>query len=368
MKFIINRDELLTPLQQIVSVIEKKQTMPVLSNLLIQVNEDHVVLIGTDLEIQMVAKLSLLPVEVGNITVPARKLLDICRLLPATTEINVELKEDKVKILGGRSRFSLSTLPADIYPEFSDLEGDSQNSFVMNAGQLKKALSKTLFSMANQDVRYYLNGMLLHISNKRIKFVASDGHRLAFYEDEIEQATGLEQQMIVPRKGVQELSRLLDDNETDVEIRFSSNNIKITYQNLVFSAKLVDAKYPDFSRIYSQPLNNPIQIQKQLLLEALTRIAVLSHEKLKGISLDVSENLLRISTHNPEHDEAEEEVIMDYEGQAFSISFNVQYLMDAVSNLDSELAILNIAVNNSCCFVEEPEFTGYKFIVMPMQL
>jgi len=366
MKFIINKDQLLMPLQQIVSVIEKRQTMPILSNVLINATEDGVILTGTDLEIQIITKINLHPEEPGSITVPARKFLDICRLFPNDAEIKIELQNDKVKVLSGRGRFSLTTLPAENYPDFS--ESEFENQFLINAGKLKKALDKTLFCMANQDVRYYLNGLLLNVSNSRIKLVASDGHRLSLYDDDIGQATGYETRIILPRKGVQELSRLLDDPDAELNIQFSNNNIRIFYKDLIFSAKLVDAKYPDFGRVFDQPFYHSILIQKQILKDALTRVAVLANEKIKGVTLDISENLLKISTHNPEHDEAEEELVMQYQGEELSISFNSQYLLDAVSNLDSELAMLTIASNASSCFIEEPDQPLFKFIVMPMLL
>ena len=366
MKFIINRDQLLPPMQHIVSVIEKRQTMPILSNVLINASENELVLTGTDLEIQIIAKIKLNVEQPGSVTVPARKFLDICRLMPSGAEIKFEGKEDKVKVTSGRGRFLLTTLPAENYPEFT--ESDFDNSFTINAGKLKNALDKTIFCMANQDVRYYLNGMLLQVSNTRLKLVASDGHRLSVYEDDIGEATGYEARIIVPRKGVQELSRLLDDLDAEANIQFSNNNIRLFYKELVFSAKLVDAKYPDFSRVFEQAFHNPMLIQKQVLRDALTRVAVLSNEKFKGVTLDISENLMKISTHNPEHDEAEEELLMQYQGESLSISFNSQYLLDAVSNLDSEMAVLTIASNASSCFIEEPDQSLSKFIVMPMRL
>lgn len=366
MKFIINRDQLLTPLQHIVSVIEKRQTMPILSNVLINAEENQLVLTGTDLEIQVVAKIDLSAEQPGSVTVPARKFLDICRLLPNEAEIKFEQKEDKVKVTSGRGRFSLTTLPAENYPEFTESEFD--NTFLITAGKLKKALDKTIFCMANQDVRYYLNGLLLHVSNSRLKLVASDGHRLSIYEDDIGEATGYEARIIVPRKGVQELSRLLDDSDAEATIQFSNNNIRIFYEDLIFSAKLVDAKYPDFSRVFDQPFHNPVLIQKQLLKDALTRVSVLSNEKFKGVTLDISDNLMKISTHNPEHDEAEEELVMQYQGESLSISFNSQYMLDALSNLDSEMAVMTFASNASSCFIEEPDKPLFKFIVMPMRL
>jgi DNA polymerase-3 subunit beta len=366
MKFIINREEILTPLQQIVSVIEKRQTMPILSNVLIVIDDDQLILTGTDLEIQIIAKINITSATPGSITVPARKFLDICRLLPTGAEIKFEQLDDKVKILSNRSRFSLSCLPADNYPEFS--ESELENQFFINAGKFKKALDKTLFCMANQDVRYYLNGLLLNISNSKIKLVASDGHRLSIYEDTLDEGTGYEARIILPRKGVLELGRLLDDPDAELKVEFSNNNIRIFIKNLIFSAKLVDSKYPDFGKVFQQEFFNPIHIQKQILKDALTRVAILSNEKFKGITLDITPDSLRISTHNPEHDEAEEELVIEYEGEPLSIAFNAQYLQDAVSNLDSEIAVLTIASNASSCFIDEPNVCVYKFIVMPMRI
>lgn len=377
MKFIINREEILLPLQQIVSVIEKRQTMPILSNVLIVIEDDQLILTGTDLEIQIIAKINIATATPGSITVPARKFLDICRLLPNGAEIKFELQDAyevsqsgagaaKVKIASSRSRFSLSCLPADNYPEFA--ESELENHLFINAGKFKKALDKTIFCMANQDVRYYLNGLLLNVSNSKLKLVASDGHRLSIYEDNLDQATGFEARIILPRKGVLELSRLLDEPEAELKVEFSSNNIRVFIKNLIFSAKLVDSKYPDFGKVFQQEFFNQIHIQKQILKDALTRVAILANEKFKGVTFDITPDSLKISTHNPEHDEAEEELIIEYTGEPLSIAFNAQYLLDAVSNLDSELAVLTIASNASSCFIDEPGDCGYKFIVMSMRL
>ena len=366
MKFTINREKILTPLQQIVSVIEKKQTMPILSNVLMVIDDNQLILTGTDLEIQIIAKINFEFSIPGSITVPARKFLDICRLLPNGAEIKFEQHDDRMKILSNRSRFSLSCLAAENYPEFSESELEYQ--FYINAGKFKKALDKTLFCIAIQDIRYYLNGLLLNISNRKIKLVASDGHRLSVYEDYLDQDTDYEARIIIPRKGVLELSRLLEDPEAELKVEFSSNNIRIFIKNLIFSAKLVDSKYPDFGKVFQQEFLNPIYIQKLILKDALTRVAILSNEKFKGITLEVSPESLRISTHNPDHDEAEEELAIEYSGDPLSISFNAQYLLDAVSNLDSEHAVLTIASNASSCIIDEPNVSVYKFIVMPMRI
>jgi DNA polymerase-3 subunit beta len=369
MKFILNRELLLIPLQQIVSVIEKRQTMPILANVLFKIENNQLTLTGTDLEIQIVVKIPLeSDSDIGScITIPARKLLDICRLLPNKSEIKFALKDDKLKIQSGRSRFSVSTLRAEEYPKFEMTAMDSQ--FNIKAGQLKQALDKTAFCMANQDVRYYLNGLMMSIFNDQLKFVGSDGHRLSIYESKISEKTNIESRIIIPRKGVIELIRLLDVNEDDdIRVEFSRNNIRIVIGTLIFSAKLVDSKYPNFNKIYDQAFKAPIQIKKQLLKEALTRVAILANEKFKGVEFIIKENTLKISTNNPEHEEADEEVEIEYLGDALSIAFNAQYILDAISNLDSELAILTIAENISSCFIEELNDKNYKFIVMPMRL
>ncbi|MGR8931639.1 MAG: DNA polymerase III subunit beta [Gammaproteobacteria bacterium] len=367
MKFTISRDQILAPLQQIVSVIEKRQTMAILSNVLVQVYEGQLVMTGSDTEIQIVSRLNLeFSTDEGEITVPARKFLDICRLLPSGVEVKFELHDDKVKLTSGRSRFSLTTLPAEHYPEFN--ESDFDFRFLLNAGRFKNGLDKTIFCMANQDVRYYLNGLLLQISNSRLKLVASDGHRLSIFEDDIGQATGYEARIILPRKAVQELSRLLDDADAELDIQFSNNHIRITYKNVIFSSKLIDAKFPDFSKVFNQSFMSPLLVQKQVLRDALTRVAILSNEKYKGVTFDIAGDELKLSTHNPEHDEAEEEMIIDYQGQPLNISFNSQYMLEAVSNLDTELAVVTIASNASSCFIEEPDQSLFKFIVMPMRM
>ena len=222
--------------------------------------------------------------------------------------------------------------------------------------------------MANQDVRYYLNGLLLHISNSRLKLVASDGHRLAIYEDDIGHATGYEVRIIIPRKAVQELHRLLDDADFELGVQFSNNFIRVEYKQVVFSSKLIDAKFPDFSKVFSQDAKPPLVIAKQSLRDALTRVAILSNEKYKGVSFDIGRESLKLSAHNPEHDSAEEELLIDFAGEPLNIAFNSQYILDAVSNLDSDTARINIATNASSCFVEDPEQHAFRFVVMPMRM
>ncbi len=367
MKFSVIREEILPPLQQIIGVIEKRQTMPILANVLLIIEQNQLILTGTDLEIQLIVKITFDDIIVpGSVTVPAKKFLDICRLLPNNSIIKFEQEADKVKISSNRSRFSLNSLPADNYPEFSETELD--NYFFIRAGQLKRALDKTLFCMANQDVRYYLNGILLSIVNNKLKLVASDGHRLSVFEDDLENTIEFETEIILPRKGVLELNKLLNNPDTELTVEFSENNVRLSLNNVIFSAKLIDAKYPDFSKVLQKDFLPAIHIQKQLLKNALTRVSVLSNEKFKGVTFDFNKDSLKISAHNPEHDEAEDEIVIDYAGEPLTIAFNAQYLSEAISNLDSELAVLNIAQDISTCLICETEESPYKFVVMPMRL
>jgi len=366
MKFITNREQLLLPLQQLVNVIEKRQTMPVLANLLMVIEDNTLILTGTDLEIQLVITLHLDQAERGKITVPARKFLDIVRLLPREAEINCELVDNTMKIISGRSRFRLLTLDANNYPEFP--ESNFDHTFHINAEKLKFALNKTLFAMANQDIRYYLNGMLLNISNSIIKLIASDGHRLALFEDKIGNLTGYEARVILPRKCVIELARLLNNDELDIDVQFSNTNIKFIIEHLIFSAKLVDAKYPNFNRVYEQGFLAPIHLQKTELIAALTRVAILANEKFKGVNCEFSNGLLKLDSHNPEHDEAEEELAIEYQDTPLKIAFNAQYLLDAINNLEAQTVILTLAQNGSCCFIEEEGEKPYRYIVMSMKI
>lgn len=366
MKFTVNREQILGPLQQIARIIDKRQTMPVLSNVLIQCRDNRLIMTGTDLEVQIVSHLNLNDIrDEGNITLPARKLLDICRLLPSSSAIKFDLDSDRVKVSSGRGRYILNTLPADSFPEFN--RNDAEMSFKVNAGKLKDGLDKTAFCMAVNDIRYYLNGLELSIKNSKLKLVASDGHRLALYEDDIGE-TSQDTKIILPRKAVQELSRLLDDSDADAEIRISNNTIEVLYKNVVFASKLVDGRFPDFSRSLNQPFLDPIGVDRLSLKEALMRVEVLSNEKYKGVNFDIESRSLKLSTNNPEHDEAEEDVVIDYLGDSVSVAFNAQYMLDAVSNIDDDNVKMTVAANASVCILEGPDKSLFRYIVMPMRI
>jgi len=368
MKFSIKRENLLARLQHIVRIIDKRQTMPILCNVLIQSRGDELILTGTDLEIQVVSRL---PAENlgddGKITLPGRKLLDICRLLPAGSVIkfDIDREGEKAKITSGRGRYSLNTLPADHYPSFP--KEKSTTKFQINAGTLKDAIDKTGFCMASGDVRFYLNGIHLNISNSKIKMVASDGHRLSLFEGSID-PTGVEESIIVPQKTINEISRIVTDEESSVQIEFSRDQIRATHGDVVLSSKLIDSKYPDFSKVLNQSFLPPIKVNRTSLKEALLRVQVLANEKYKGVRFDISGNAIKLMSNNPDNDEAEDEVSIDYDGKDVSIAFNAQYIIDPLSHTeDDELSIL-IAENASACILEKEGGSAFKYISMPVRL
>jgi DNA polymerase-3 subunit beta len=366
MKFKTSRENLLLPLQQVVGVIEKRQTLPILSNVLIRLADNRLEFTGTDLEVQLVTHSVTDTGEDGEITVPARKLLDICRLLPEGSAVNVESRQDKISIHSGRSRFSLGTLPADNYPAFDVSAPEAE--LTLSSRLLKKAMEKTLFAMALQDVRYYLNGLLLDLDGRLLRTVASDGHRLALHEEMLEGAEFAPRQVIVPRKGIMELYRLLSDQDETVTVQFAANNIRVLIGELSFSAKLIEGRFPDFRRVMPKDITKIITLDKETFKAALTRVSVLTTEKIKGISLEVKDGLMLLQSQNPEHEEAEEEFEIRLEGGGLAVGFNTTYLLDALNNVDSEQVILSFTDAGNSCLIEDPLNQKYKFIVMPMKL
>ena len=366
MKFTTSRENLLTPLQQVVGVIEKRQTLPILSNVLIRLAENRLEFTGTDLEVQLVTHSVTESGQDGNITVPARKLLDICRLLPDASSVNVECGADKLSIKSGRSRFSLSTLPAENYPAFDVSSPEVEIS--LSSRILKKAMEKTLYAMALQDVRYYLNGLLLDLDGALLRAVSSDGHRLAVYEESLEDIKAEPRQVIVPRKGVLELYRLLGDQDELITLQISSNNIRVLMGEVIFSAKLIEGRFPDFRRVMPKDITKVIHLSKDTFKSALTRVAILSTEKVKGVSLEVAGSTMNLQAQNPEHEEAEEELEVRLEGEGVSVGFNASYLLDALNNVDADEVKLSFTDAGNSCLIEDPQNGKYKFIVMPMRL
>lgn len=367
MKFAISRDILLTPLNLVGGVVERRQTLPILSNVLLKLDGDRLSLTGTDLEVELVGRVQLAePGESGEVTVPARKLVDICKSLPEGSDITFSLDENKLLVRSGRSRFSLSTLPAREFPNVEDSMGTHQLS--MQQGQLKHMIDSTAFAMAQQDVRYYLNGMLLEVKEKTLRVVATDGHRLGMctMQEPVEVAGDVK--IIVPRKGILELSRLLMNEDEDVVLVIGSNHLRATTDSVTFTSKLVDGKFPDYERVLPKMTDKEVLASRLELRQAFTRTAILSNEKYRGVRLKLTENNLEIVANNPEQEEAKEEVSVAYAGEPVEIGFNVSYLLDVLGVISSEQIKLSLADPNSSALVEAADGADALYVVMPMRL
>ena len=366
MNFNINRNEILPSLQAVCGVIDRRQALPILSNLLIVAEKGKIAFTSTDMEVEMVSEINHPSETQGEITVPARKLLDICRALPDDANINLSFNKDQVLVKSGKSKFTLTTLPATEFPSTEAL--GSSNKISLPQEEFKALLEDTMFSMAQQDVRYYLNGLLLELEKNSLRAVATDGHRLA--SKEISVKTGIEepQQIIIPRKGVIELIRLLDGEDKNVSIEVSQNHIRVSKEKLQFTSKLIDGKFPDYQRVIPKEGAHPVKTNRELLKQGLIRASILSNEKYKGIRLMLQHNLLKAFAHNPEQEEAEEEIEINYNGDDIEIGFNVTYLLDALSTIKTEQVILNISDPNSSCLVLPDDETECKYVVMPMRL
>jgi len=366
MKFIVEREHLLKPLQQVSSPLGGRPTLPILGNLLLQVTEGSLLLTGTDLEMEMVAKVALSqPHEVGATTVPARKLFDICRGLPDGAEISVALDGDRMLVRSGRSRFSLSTLPATDFPNLDDWQ--SEVEFTLPQATLKRLIEATQFSMAHQDVRYYLNGMLFETEGEELRTVATDGHRLAVCSMPVGQ-TLPSHSVIVPRKGVMELVRLLDGGEALLQLQIGSNNIRAHVGDFIFTSKLVDGRFPDYRRVLPKNQDKTLQAGCDLLKQAFARAAILSNEKFRGVRLYVSHNQLKITANNPEQEEAEEILDVGYEGTEMEIGFNVSYVLDVLNALKCEDVNLLLTDSVSSVQIEDASSHAAAYVVMPMRL
>ena len=367
MKFSIARETLLTPLQQVIGVIERRQTQPILANVLIRLSDGQLELTGTDLEVQLVARVAVESSDAGAMTVPARKLLDIFRLLPERSQVTLELKDDRLALRGGTSRFSLTTLPVENYPAFDS--GSTELEVAVPTETLRLALDKTTFAMAQQDVRYYLNGLLLDFEGSTLRAVASDGHRLALFQEAQTAPFASNRQIIVPRKGILELSRLLGDADDTVIIQIAPNSVRVNLGAVSFSAKLVEGRYPDYQRVMPRDLNRLYTVDKDTLKGALSRVSVLSSEKQKSISLEVTdEQVMVLKSQNSEQEEAEERLTINAEGDGIAVGFNAAYLIDAIGHLSAESVKLSFTALANSCLIEDPSDPRFKYVVMPMRL
>lgn len=366
MKFRVNRETLLKPLQVAGGVVERRQTLPILSNVLLQVSGDTLTITGTDLEVELTATTRISEGEPGEITVPGRKLIDICRTLPEGAEIEFKLEDGKALVRSSRSRFTLATLPANDFPATDAVSGGIE--FTLRQDQLKALIERTQFCMANQDVRYYLNGMLLEVDREVVKAVATDGHRLAYSQIAADVGVSVKHQVIVPRKGIAELARLLIDKEDPVEIRMNGNHIRLNFGGMVMTSKLIDGRFPDYERVIPRQSSREVIADREGLRQALARAAILSNEKYRGVRIELSDGRLRALVSNPEQEEAEEEVEVEYQGDVFEIGFNVGYILDALNAVREEKVRLGLTDANSSCLLHGVDNTSTRYVIMPMRL
>ncbi len=366
MKLSISRDSLLGPLQAVVGVVERRQTMPILANVLLAAKDGGLTVTATDLEVELIAEAEVEKIDVaGDITVPGRKLLDITRALPDGGKIALQLDGDRLIIKSGRSRFVLSTLPAAEFPLVEKIDATSRLQLPQK--EVARLLDKTQFSMAQQDVRYYLNGLLIETTKRRVRAVATDGHRLALCDIPIENQDVIAGQVIVPRKGVMELHRLLGAGE-QVEIMIGSNHIRAVLDGIRFTSKLIDGRFPDYERVIPSSEAATLIADRETLRSALQRAAILSNEKYRGVRLELGKGLLRIQANNPDQEEARDEIEVEYGGDAIEIGFNVTYLLDALSAVDGNTVEIDFVDANSSCLIRSPKGDHAKYVVMPMRL
>ena len=365
MKLNAGREVLLRPLQAVIGVVERRQTMPILTNVLLIAKGGQISITATDLEVELVAEAEADVESPGEITVPGRKLLDICRALPEDAQVSLSQSGEKLIVKSGRSKFTLTTLPAAEFPVVEDI--NAGQSIDVSQEILGRLLEKTHFSMAQHDVRYYLNGLLLETSGNTLRAVATDGHRLALCEAGLEGSSLPEQQVIVPRKGVLELQRLMS-GEGALVIELGTNHVRIQLDAIRFTSKLIDGRFPEYERVIPQDTSNSMLADRETLRSALQRTAILSNEKYRGIRLIMRDNGMVLQAHNPEQEEAEEELEIEYAGEEIEIGFNVNYLLDAFSAIESKTVNLAVMDGNSSCLIREPGKEDCKYVVMPMRL
>lgn len=366
MKFSIQREILLQPISQVVGVVERRQTLPVLANFLVSARDGQLSITGTDMEVELVASVAADVQQDGEITVPARKLVDIVRMLPDDVVITASLEGDKLTVSSGKSRYTLSTLPANEFPATDQFE--TLNIAKIQEGKLKNLLDKTSFAMANQDVRYYLNGLLFEFKGGDLTTVATDGHRLAVCDLDVKLDVDQDRQIIVPRKGVLELSRMLSDGDSEVELAIGKNHVRLVKGSSVFTSKLIDGRFPDYQAVIPVGTDRHIVLDRGGFTNALQRASILSNEKYRGVRLEAGGGAIKIIAHNPQHEEAVEELEADLNFDQLAIGFNVTYLLDALTAIDAETVVMELRDANSSCLISGKSSGTDRHVVMPLKL
>lgn len=366
MKFSISKLELFTPLQQVVGVVERKQTHEVMNNLLFVATDEYLEMVGTDNEVELKTRIPLMVAEPGRTTIPARKLFDICRSLNDQARLDFDIDGDKARVRCGKSRFTLATLPTDEFPLIDPLIEAQEVSVPQN--ELEKAIKRTSFAMAQQDVRYYLNGLLLELSEGELCCVSTDGHRLALHRTPVDIHIQDPVSAIIPRKAINELSRLMDGSDTSIELKLTGKHLQITLGGLQMTSKLIDGNFPDYEKVIPLESTNVATIDREVFKQALSRSAILANETYKGVRLTLENQILGIETNNPKHEEAEDEIEIEYNGEPIEIAFNVVYLLDVLNAMDTEMAEMNIKNNTSSMVIHPNGDKRSTYVVMPMRL
>lgn len=366
MQIQLQREALLKPIGVVAGVVERRQTLPILSYILIKATSESISFTGTDLEVEVIATVTGGVERPGEVTVPARKLFDICRALPEGTTVTLLKQGEKVMLKAGKSRFSLSTLPTADFPSVE--ANQFEQALTIEKSELRTVIEKTAFCMAQQDVRYYLNGLYLEIDGKKLRAVATDGHRMAVTDAACVSGSTKALQVIVPRKGVQEINRLLSDEDGTIQLQIAANHCRLTVDNLIFTSKLIDGKFPDYTKVIPSHQTKQVVLDRTSFREALGRVSILANEKYRGIRLNLESGQLKLSAHNPEQEEATEEVDTPYSGDALEIGFNVNYLIEATNAISSTAVVLGLSDANSSCTLTAQNGGGTQYIIMPMRL
>lgn len=367
MKLTIEREKLLFPLQIVAGVVEKRQTFPQLANVLLDLSGNELLLVGTDLEVELQGRVILEEgegIEDGATTVSARKLIDICKALPEHSTLEIKHEDSKLTIRSGRSRFNLATLPAQEFPQAETICAETE--FTIEQSVLRTLINKTQFAIPQNDVRYYLNGIFWELKNYRLCAVASDGHRLAYSTTAID--VNGNAQFIVPRKGVLELTRLLIEDQEKVDVIVNNSHMRVKTNAFTFTTKLIDGRYPDHNLLIPKSGGRVLVADRDLLRQAINRVAVLTTDKYQSVCLEFKQNLLRVLTHNPEQEEAEEEINVDYQDEALELMYNANYLQDALGALPAGMAKISLIDGSNGLKIEAENGGSELYIVMPMQI
>ncbi len=362
-----SRDNLLGPLQAVCGIVEKRHTLPILSNVLIEKNGDQLTLLATDIEIQIKTHAAgALGSDKAAVTVAARKLQDILRSLPDSAEISLSLEDKRLQVRAAKSRFNLQTLPADDYPRMAQGDGE-QTHLQLTQKQFKSLIGFVQYAMAQQDIRYYLNGLLLVVTGNEIRVVATDGHRLAYASEALPESLP-RTEVILPRKTVTELSRLLSDNDEVLNIRLAPNQATFNFGDIELVSKLIDGKFPDYERVIPQNHHKVVTLPRSTLLQSLLRAAILTNEKFRGVRVVLAPDSLKIISSNADQEEAQEELEVTYDGEAMDIGFNVTYLLDVLNNVSVDDVEIRLADANSSALITLPGNDQFKYVVMPMRI